>query len=276
MTIENWRDQPHDIPDQMPERHMGQVQHDADKSDVIRLFGLRLSDVSLREAAETTINRARSGSKLQIFFVNAHCINIAAHNKQYNHILKNNELLYADGVGMAIAARICGQHLTNNVNGTDLFPLLCEHAARHKVPIALLGSKPGIADACAAQMKAAYPGLQITFAHHGYSSRDDDPDIIRSINNCGAGILLVAKGVPAQEMWIAENREAINTPVILGVGALFDFYSGTVKRAPPLVRQLRLEWLFRLLIEPRRMFTRYVIGNPVFILRAIFWRLTRR
>ena len=251
-------------------------QRKADNPAKIQLFGLRLSDVTLREAAVSAVNRAIEGPKLQIFFVNAHCINIAAKNESYNSILKNSELLYADGVGMAIAARICGKHLRNNVNGTDLFPLICEEAARQNVSIALLGAKPGIADACAERMRAKYPDLSIAWSHHGYDTRNDDPEIINAINSSGARILFVGKGVPAQELWIMDNMPVIEAPVILGVGALFDFYSGSIERAPLIMRKMKLEWLFRLLIEPRRMFKRYVIGNPAFLIRAIRWRFSRQ
>ena len=85
--------------------------------------------------------------------------------------------------------------------------------------------------------------------------------------------MFVAKGVPTQEHWIAAHAASVTAPVILGVGALFDFYSGTVPRAPPSIRKLRLEWAYRLLHEPRRLFRRYVLGNPEFVTRALLWRL---
>jgi N-acetylglucosaminyldiphosphoundecaprenol N-acetyl-beta-D-mannosaminyltransferase len=245
-----------------------------DNTREVRLFGLRLSDVTLQDAAQHVVKHASTGGKLQVYFVNAHCVNVAARDKQYHSILENSRLLYADGVGMAVAARICGDRLLNNVNGTDLFPLICEEAARQDVTVALLGSRPGVADTCARRMMEKHPGLRIVWTHHGYTGREQDPGLVRSINDSGARILLVGKGVPMQELWIAENSGAIEAPVVLGVGALFDFYSETIRRAPPLLRRIRLEWLFRLLIEPRRMFTRYIIGNPLFILRAIRWRIT--
>ena len=107
----------------------------------------------------------------------------------------------------------------------------------------------------------------------GYLSSDAEDVKLAELNTSGARLLLVAKGVPAQERWIAAHAARLTVPVILGVGALFDFYSGTVPRAPPLVRKLRMEWAYRLLQEPRRLFRRYVLGNPEFIARALLWRL---
>jgi N-acetylglucosaminyldiphosphoundecaprenol N-acetyl-beta-D-mannosaminyltransferase len=123
-------------------------------------------------------------------------------------------------------------------------------------------------------MKDQYPNLQIVWTHDGYFTPNDETQMIESINSSGAQILFVAMGVPIQELWIDRNAEKLHAPVILGVGALFDFYSGTIPRAPQQVRQLGLEWLFRFIIEPRRMFARYILGNPVFILRAL-WRRMR-
>ena len=241
-------------------------------SSGINIFGFCFHDTTLNEAAETLLSCARNGQRLRGYFVNAHCINVAARNKDYHAILGNSQLLYADGIGMAIAARICGSRLKNNINGTDLFPLLCEAAARMDVPIALIGGAPGIADTCATRMKDRYPGLRVVWTHHGYSSQQDNADIIQAINKSGARLLLAGMGVPLQELWIDKNALGIEAPVVIGVGALFDFYSGSVKRAPLFIRKARMEWLFRLLIEPRRMFTRYIIGNPVFLIRALKWR----
>jgi exopolysaccharide biosynthesis WecB/TagA/CpsF family protein len=107
----------------------------------------------------------------------------------------------------------------------------------------------------------------------GYRSSEEEGARLPELNASGAKMLLVAKGVPSQEHWIAANAARLTAPVILGVGALFDFYSGTIPRAPQLVRKLRIEWLYRLLHEPRRLFRRYVLGNPEFIARVLLRRL---
>jgi exopolysaccharide biosynthesis WecB/TagA/CpsF family protein len=86
-------------------------------------------------------------------------------------------------------------------------------------------------------------------------------------------MLFIAKGVPDQELWISAHAAQLSAPVVLGVGALFDFYSGAIPRAPQYLRRLRLEWLYRLWCEPRRLFRRYVLGNPEFVTRAVLWRL---
>lgn len=239
-------------------------------------IGLRFWDVDLARTARFLVERAAAGERLQVFFVNAHCINVAARNPDYAKLLKNTPFLFADGVGLALAARICGVPLDNNVNGTDLFPKICEAAAAASVPIAFLGARPGVARTCAEHMEREFPGLRVVWTDHGYLSGKDEDARLASLNASGAKILFVAKGVPTQEKWIAEHSARIAPPVVLGVGALFDFYSGAITRAPRFVRDLRMEWLYRLLREPRRLFRRYVLGNPAFIARTLLWRLLSR
>jgi exopolysaccharide biosynthesis WecB/TagA/CpsF family protein len=239
-------------------------------------IGLRFWDVDLGRMADFLVQKALAGERLNVFFVNAHCINVAAHNPSYAKLLKDTPFLFADGVGLALAARICGVPLNNNVNGTDLFPKICLAAAAASLPIAFLGARPSVARRCAEHMERQFPGLRVAWTEHGYLSGKEEDSRIPSLNSSDAKILFVAKGVPTQETWIAANSERLAPPIILGVGALFDFYSGAITRAPQFIRDLRLEWLYRLLREPRRLFRRYVLGNPAFIARMVLWRLLSR
>ena len=239
----------------------------------LHLFGLPIRNMSLPEASAALVKAAAEGARRQVFFVNAHCVNVAARDRGYLDTLRAADLLYADGSGMRLAARLAGQPLHDNVNGTDLFPLLCREAAASGVGIALLGARPGIAERCADNMRSRFPGLKVVWTHHGYLNNAEGPALISSLNESGARLLLVAMGVPAQEVWIARHAGALRIPVLLGVGALFDFYSGEVSRAPAFMRKLGLEWGYRLLLEPRRMFARYMLGNPVFVGRALVRRM---
>ncbi len=242
-------------------------------SDRKRFLTLEFEDISTTVLAQRLVVCALRHVRRNVFFVNAHCFNQAWQDRDYKQVLKTHEPLYADGVGMAMAARICGKRLMHNVNGTDLLPEICRYSAEHGVSLALLGAKPGIAQRCADNLCARWPGLRIVFTAHGYLDADGESQAITDLRQSGARILLVAKGVPAQEMWIQQHGDAVNVPVILGVGALFDFYSGAVRRAPTLFRRLRLEWLYRLMREPHRLFLRYVVGNPLFLTRV--WRARR-
>jgi len=237
------------------------------------VMGLRFWDTPLPAAAHFLVQAAVTGQRLQVYFVNAHCVNVAARDSRYAQLLQSAPFLFADGAGMALAARLAGAALHNNVNGTDLFPRICAAAAAASVPLAFLGSRPGVARQCATVMERDYPGLRVVWVADGYLSAAAEAQKLAELNTSGARLLFVAKGVPTQEHWIAEHATRIAVPVILGVGALFDFYSGAVPRAPPMLRRLRMEWAYRLAQEPRRLFRRYVLGNPEFVARALLWRL---
>jgi exopolysaccharide biosynthesis WecB/TagA/CpsF family protein len=250
------------------------VDQSADRAnELCEFLGFRFWDISLVRAAQYLVDMAAANQKLQVFFVNAHCVNVAVRDRAYARLLETAPFLFADGFGMALAARIWGIQLANNVNGTDLFPMVCRAAADASVPIAFLGARPGVAKVCAERMTKDYPGLKVVWAEHGYHSPDLEENKLAELNASGARILFVAKGVPEQEHWISAHMDKITVPVVLGVGALFDFYSGSVPRAPRLMRDLRMEWAFRLWREPRRLFRRYVIGNPEFLVRALMRRL---
>lgn len=238
-------------------------------NEVIELFGLSISNVPLRQASKDLVKSAVYNERRIVFFVNAHCVNIAEKDYEYRISLKNADVLYADGAGMRLAAKLSGLLLVDNINGTDLFPLLCRDAAEAGVSIALLGAKPGVAERCAEKMISLEPNLKIVWTHHGYLEDKDSLNLISSLNESGAGILLVAMGVPRQELWISRHAAELEAAVIMGTGALYDFYSGDVVRAPKFMRKIGIEWMFRLILEPRRMFSRYVIGIPVFVFRAL-------
>lgn len=242
----------------------------------VNIFGFRVKNTSLRGAAEAILDRSEKGLRENIFFVNAHCVNIAAKNPAYRKILSRADCVFADGVGIALASIVAGQALRDNINGTDLFPVLCDIAAQRKIPIALLGARPDIVQRCADRMTSRYPGLNIVCALDGYFGPEKDDEVIAKINASGAKVLLVARGVPIQETWIDQLGHRIEVPQVMAVGGLFDFYSGHVRRAPLVMRRLGLEWLVRLAQEPRRLFRRYVIGNPVFLYRTFRLRIQGR
>ena len=242
-------------------------------ADLREIMGLQYWDMDLTQIARFLVSSAIAAKPLQVYFVNAHCINVAARNPGYAQILKSSPFLFADGAGMALAARLTGIKLNHNVNGTDLFPELCAIAATMSVPVAFLGARPGVANACATKMQQRHPGLKVTWVADGYLGQEEEESRLQELNASGARLLFIAKGVPEQELWISSHAARLSAPVVLGVGALFDFYSGAIPRAPLYLRKLRLEWLYRLWCEPRRLFRRYVLGNPEFIMRVLLWRL---
>ncbi len=245
------------------------------------LFGIPIRNVSLSDAVELIRECLRcSDSACSVVFVHAHSVNVAQSDFEYWNILVNATHVFADGVGMRIASILSGTPLCANVNGTDMFPLLCRTFEGTGVKFFLLGSMPGIVECVRDRIARDYPGLHICGVHHGYlRGTADDEDVVAKICSAGADVLLVGMGVPTQEKWLARYLRATGVRVGIAVGGLFDVYSGRVWRPPVWMRRMGLEWLGRLVPgrgEPRRLWRRYLIGNFKFLWHAVCWALTVR
>lgn len=167
--------------------------------------------------------------------------------------LRNAGLLIPDGIGVVIAAKLLGLGAMQRVPGSELMPALCAHAARRGYSVFLFGASADVNEQACAVLRARYPGLRIAGSQNGYVTDQGMPALIDSINSSGAQILFVALGSPKQELWMDRHRSALKVKVCQGVGGTFDVIAGRVKRAPPLFLKLHLEWLYRLLAQPKRL-----------------------
>jgi N-acetylglucosaminyldiphosphoundecaprenol N-acetyl-beta-D-mannosaminyltransferase len=243
---------------------------------IVRINAIPIANVSMDEALDRIDGAIERSEKRCVFFVNADCVNISAVDPRYLRVLQRSDAwVFGDGLGIRIAARISRQPVKDNVNGTDMFPRLCERCATSGRSIFLVGAKPGVAEEVKRRMEALQPGLIIAGAEHGYHEASQWGEVVERVNASKADVVLVAFGAPRQEMWIAEHRETLDASVAMGVGGLFDFCSGRMPRAPKLVRQASLEWAWRLAMEPRRLWRRYVIGNFRFMGRVVWSELRR-
>ncbi len=244
-------------------------------SATLSLLGVEFLNVRMDEALALIDTSIRENKQSSVYFVNADCLNQATDKPAYAQVLRRGDLVFPDGSGVKLGCRLFGHRVLDNVNGTDMLPLLCEMAQRNGHSLYFLGAKPGIAAQACEKLLARYPDVRIAGEHHGYFQRDhaDEQAVIEQINQSGADIVLVAFGAPAQELWIDRHRASLKPAVLMGVGGLFDFYSETVPRAPLWIRKRGLEWVYRLYQEPRRLFRRYIIGNPAFVFRVLRSRL---
>jgi beta-1,4-glucosyltransferase len=241
------------------------------RSKVLSLFGLNVKNTSLAEAVDWITGTPTQANKTQLgFFVNVHSINLSISNPEFFKQLSNANALFADGSGMRLAAKKAGFLLNGNNNGTDMLPHLCRSCVESKQSLYFFGAQPGVAKQAASQLCNQYPGLNIAGTEHGFNKENNADEIIESINNSGCDILLVAMGSPVQEQWLLEHRDKLQCKTALAVGGLFDFYSGNISRSPLWLREIGMEWVWRLIQEPRNKFNRYVIGNPLFLYRTYF------
>ncbi|MCP3967888.1 MAG: WecB/TagA/CpsF family glycosyltransferase [Lentisphaerae bacterium] len=240
----------------------------------ISIMGVTFQNLTMKKAVEMLRQGIAEKKQGKVYFVNPDCFNKTVHNKAYFKTLCRADYILPDGIGVLLACKFKKTPLKENVNGTDMLPYVCKMAVKNKYSIYLLGARAGVASAMAGRLKRTYSGVNICGTHHGFISDEKERNsVIKDINAVAPDILLVAMGTPAQEIWIDRFAPELKAGVIIGVGGLFDFYSGNTPRAPRWMREIGLEWLYRLLQEPRRMFFRYIIGNPLFLWRA--WRSRR-
>jgi N-acetylglucosaminyldiphosphoundecaprenol N-acetyl-beta-D-mannosaminyltransferase len=199
----------------------------------------------------------------EICFLNIDSLRLASLDPEYRAVLKRAALVLPDGIGIRLATRVYGGTLREDCNGSDLSPKLVERAARHGLSVFLLGAQAPVVQRTAKVLQARYPGVRIAGTHHGYFT--DSQPVLDKINASGAQLLLVAMGVPRQEKWIAQHRAELHPRLCMGVGNLFSWISGSQPRAPVWVQRLYLEWVWRILLEPRRLFRRYVLHDIPFL-----------
>ena len=238
--------------------------------DTVRIHSLGMDDALGQIAGHVF---GADGEMMQVAFVNPDCVNIARRDSRYRAILNGAALVLADGIGMRLAGRLLSRPFPENVNGTDLFPRLCQRLAVQGSSIYLLGARPGVAAEAAAWAGEHYPGLHIAGWRDGYFDEAESPAVAAAIRAAGPDVLLVAMGAPRQEAWIANHGKATGARVAIGVGGLFDFYGGRIVRAPLWMRELGMEWSWRLLQEPGRMWRRYLVGNFTFLGAVLLQRL---
>jgi exopolysaccharide biosynthesis WecB/TagA/CpsF family protein len=241
----------------------------------VEIMGVPIARLD-REAALDAIERLYERDRpVYVAHANAHTLNSAFEDPSYKEVLRRAALVLNDGKGVLLAARILGSRLPADLNGNFFSPLVLELAATRGWPVYFLGARPGIADAAAANLSRRIPGLKMAGTRDGFFSIEEEDDVIADIRDSGAGLLMVALGNPAQERWLDRCIDKTDARLGVGVGAFFDFQAGAVRRAPRWMNRIGLEWLYRLGKEPRRMWRRYLIGNPQFVVRVMRQRLEK-
>lgn len=201
--------------------------------------------------------------KVTVNFINAHCFNIAQIDNEYLDILNSSTYVLNDGVGIKLGGKILGVPVVENLNGTDLIPKILKMCEIEGYKVFLLGAKQKNLTDALRRAANLYPDLNID-GHDGFFINENK--LICKINTFKPDIIITGLGVPKQEKFTNRNLTKFNTQVVLNGGAFIDFLSGNVPRAPRVLRSLNLEWLFRLYLEPRRLWKRYFIGNILFFI----------
>ncbi|MDP7111271.1 MAG: WecB/TagA/CpsF family glycosyltransferase [Myxococcota bacterium] len=260
---------PPDPPDAMTSAATGQR---------IELLGLPVHVHDLASLLSAVDRMIASGGRYTVAYANVHTINIALSEPDVAEFMRRVDLIYCDGNGVRLGAWLAGQHLPPRMTGADWIDDLGRRASANGHRLFWLGARPGVAEAAAGKLAERAPGLCIAGTHHGYFAKEgpESDAVVEAINRAAPDIVLVGLGTPLQERWIAAQRHRIDAPVVWAIGATADFLSGEVSRGPAILHQHGLEWLARLLVDPRRLWRRYLVGNTHYLRRLAGERWTRR
>jgi N-acetylglucosaminyldiphosphoundecaprenol N-acetyl-beta-D-mannosaminyltransferase len=245
--------------------------------DRVQLLGLPVHVHDLTTLLDSVEAMITSGGRYTVCYANVHTLNQALELPDVAEFMRQADLVYCDGQGVRLGAALLGQRLPPRMTGADWIWDLARRAAAADLGVFWLGSAEGIAAAAADELRAAVPGLRIVGTHHGYFDKEGPGSdaVVEAINRARPDVLLVGLGTPLQERWVAANRDAIDASVVWVLGATAEFISGRVSRGPAILYDHGLEWLARLLVDPRRLWQRYLVGNTQFAYRVLRERARR-
>lgn len=233
----------------------------------IKICDVPLDCVDMKSAVDYIDSVITHGNKCSVFALNPEKVIFANRNNELKGILSNAGLLIPDGIGVVLAAKLQGVKIKERVPGCELAIQLCELAEKNDYSVFLLGAKEETNLLAAEKLIEKYPGLKISGRRNGYFTDEQDSEVVTKINESGAHIVLVALGSPKQEKWVEKHQHEINANILQGVGGTLDVIAGNVKRAPVLWRATHLEWLYRLLSQPQRIFRQTAL--PTFVWQVL-------
>jgi N-acetylglucosaminyldiphosphoundecaprenol N-acetyl-beta-D-mannosaminyltransferase len=229
-------------------------------------------ETALKKIAKYASSVNGNGSR-KVYFSNVHTIITARRDQDLRECISSADLVLPDGSGLKIAGRVLGTSVVENLNGTDLTPQVLDLAVKNNWTVYLLGATPEVLNKCLAGLLQSRPDLRIVGSHHGFFSPTESKEIVDAINVQKPNLLLVAMGTPIQEKWIAAHADYLKVGACLAVGGLFDFLSGSKKRAPRWARKAGVEWLFRFIRDPKTKWNRIFVEIPVFLTLVLRERL---
>jgi N-acetylglucosaminyldiphosphoundecaprenol N-acetyl-beta-D-mannosaminyltransferase len=246
-------------------------------STPLRLLSVRLDHIERAELEREILDAAAARGRGLFAYLNIHAINQAARDPRLSAIYEKAARAYCDGEGVRLGARILGRQIPPRIVLTYWGWDLCVACAAHNLSIFLLGATEDSSAKAERELLKRVPGLRIAGRHHGYFRKagPENDRVVGMINASRPDILFVGFGLPLQEYWIEENAERLSVGAILTCGSMIDYMSGFRSVAPAWMAGHGLEWLFRLVQEPRRLWRRYLIGNPLFLVRVLAERFMK-
>lgn len=231
------------------------------------ILGMRVDATSYERAAYQVINWADRQESRYVCVSTVHMVMEAHDQPAFQRVVNNADLVTSDGMPLVWSLKALGVSNPSRVYGPTLTPIVCQAAAGAGIPVGFYGGSPEVLDRMLVELERRFPNLQVVYRHSPPFrplTTEEEAAELEELRASGARILFVGLGCPKQERWMAAHRGQLDA-VMLGVGAAFDFLAGNKRQAPAGVQRLGLEWLFRLVTEPRRLWKRYLYNNPRFV-----------
>ena len=236
-------------------------------ADFVQILGIKINKYKMQEALAYIDSLIQAGKKSMVVTPNSEIIVMAQKDRELARILNNADLSVPDGAGVVLASRILKNPVPERVAGFDLMQETMALASRKGYSVYFLGAEPGIVELASERIKERYPGIKICGTHHGYLADGGEEQIIAELNRLKPDILYIGMGVPRQEKFLDKYLKEIDVKLAMTVGGSFDVLAGKVRRAGRRMQSLGIEWLYRLIQEPRRIGR--MMALPVFVLLVI-------
>ncbi len=239
------------------------------------LAGVRIHRVDRQGFLAQIVRAVDSGAGGIINNVNVHAMNLAWEDPSFRDILNASDLVYVDGAGVLLGARLLGMRLGERLTVVEWIDDVFDLCRRRGWPVFLLGDTDEVGAAFEKIMRQRYPDVLFAGRQHGFFAKQgaESEAVVERINASGAQVLLVGMSMPIQEKWVWDNRVRLKPPVCLSVGGAARVVTGYIRRGPRWMTENGLEWVYRLAMQPRYTWRRYVIGNPLFFMRLFGWFL---
>ncbi len=242
----------------------------------LSIMGIRIDNKSMKESMELIKQKIENDEQFIIYTPNTEIIMMCHKDEEFMDLINKSHINIPDGIGLIYASKIRNHPLKEKVAGYDLSVNMLKLADENNLKLFVVGGKPGIAEEAMLNVHKKYPNINIVGTQHGYfkgthlgkNGDDEELIVLDKINKAEPDILFVGFGAKKQEQWIEYNRDKINAKIIIGNGGTLDGLAGKVKRAPDIFIKLGLEWLYRLINEPKRIKRQILL--PIFMLKVIF------
>ncbi len=246
----------------------------------VDLLGIPVDSVTMDGTLDTMERLIRERKPSYLVTPNVDVLVQLQKDQEFRRIYNGAAMVLPDGVPLLWAAKFLRRPLQAKVAGSDLFVKFCERAAKNGHKVYFMGAMPGVAAQAAEILTKRYPGLKVVGTYSpsfGFEKNEAECAlIVEKIRQAEPDVLFVGLGSPKQEKWTDRYKEQYDVPVTVGVGISFDYVAGTVKRAPKWMQNAGLEWFFRLMIEPKRLWRRYLVNDPVFFWLVLKQKLEKR